>query len=100
RNKQKRSQSSPSSSYCLQRICQVSARSLPEAAQVSKAINSCAVSVCPARLQCITADQVEADQLKTFVGVGHMWTQGIAEHVRLAAACRAGARAPQQLKFQ
>src|SRR4029077_8947302 len=58
------------------------------------------MSVGPAGLECITAHQIESDELEALVGVAHIRTHDLTEHIRLAAASRAWARAPQQFKFQ
>ena len=73
---------------------------LRQTAEVSKAINPGAVSIGPAGLQSITAHQIESDGLKAFVRVAHVRTQNETEHIRLPAASRARARAPQQFKLQ
>ena len=73
---------------------------LCQTTQISKAINPAAVSVGPAGLQCITAHQIESDKLEALVGEAHMRTHNVTEHIRLAAASRARARAPQQFNFQ
>src|SRR5690349_4967752 len=80
--------------------CRLSATSLCQTPQVSKAINSAAVPVRPARLQRITAHYLEADQLKTFVGVSDMWTRNVAEHVRFATARSTRTCATQHFEFQ
>src|ERR1041384_2884329 len=51
----------------------VSAGSLPQATKISEAINARSVSVRPSRLLRVTANQIETDKLKTFVGVSHIW---------------------------
>ena len=58
------------------------------------------MSVGPAGLQCITAHQIASDKLETLVGVTHLRTHNLPEHIRLAAASRARTRVPQQFKFQ
>jgi hypothetical protein len=73
---------------------------LRQTAEISKAINPGAVSIRPTGLQCITAHEIESDKLEAFVRVAHMWTHNLTEHIRLPAASRARARAPQQFKFQ
>src|SRR5215831_13606884 len=73
---------------------------LRQTAEISKAINPSAVSVGPTRLHCITAHQVESNKLEALVGVAYMRTDNVTEHIRLAAASRAWARAPQQFEFQ
>jgi hypothetical protein len=73
---------------------------LRQTAKISKAINPGAVSIPPTGLQCITSHKIESNELKTFVGMAHMRTQNVTEHIRLAAASRARARAPQQFEFQ
>jgi hypothetical protein len=73
---------------------------LRQTTEISKAIKPGAVSVCPAGLQCITAHQIESDKLEALVGVAHVRTHNLTEHIRLAAASRARARASQQVEFQ
>ena len=73
---------------------------LRQTAEISKAINPGVMSVGPARLDCITAYQIESDELEALFGVAHIRTHNLAEHVRFAAASRAWARAPPQFKFQ
>src|SRR5215831_1395488 len=73
---------------------------LRQTAEISKAINPTAVSVGPTRLHCITAHQVESNKLEALVGVAYMRTDNVTEHIRLAAASCAWARAPQQFEFQ
>jgi len=68
--------------------------------QISKAINAGVVSIAPARLQSITADEIESDKLEAPLGVAHVWTRNITEDIGLAAACRAWACAPQHLDLQ
>src|SRR6184192_297768 len=73
---------------------------LRQTAEVSKAINPGAVSVRPTGLECITAHEIESDKLEALVGVAHMRTHNLTEHIRLAAASRARTCTPQQFKFQ
>ena len=73
---------------------------LRQTAEISKAINPGAVPIPPTRLQCITADEIESDKLKALVGVAHMRTHNLTEHIRLAASRRTRTGAPQQLNFQ
>jgi len=72
---------------------------LRQTAEISKAINAGAVSVGPARLQSITAYEFESDKLEAFVGIAHVRTRNMTEHIRLAATSRARARTPQHPKF-
>ncbi len=72
---------------------------LRQTAQVSKAINPGAVPVSPTGLQCIPAHQIQSDKLEALVGVAHMRTQNLTQHIRLASASCARARAPQQFEF-
>jgi hypothetical protein len=67
---------------------------LRQTAEISKAINTGAVSIGPAGLQCITAHQIESEKLETLLGVAHMRTYNVTEHIRFAAARSARARAP------
>src|SRR5436305_15152657 len=73
---------------------------LRQTAEISKAINPGAVSVAPTGLECITAHQIESDELEALVGVAHMRPHNLTEHIGLAAASRARARTPQQFEFQ
>src|SRR5439155_10568403 len=72
---------------------------LRQTAEISKAINSGAVSIRPTGLQCITAHKIESNELKAFVGLAHMRTHNVTEHIRLAAACRARASTAQRFQF-
>jgi hypothetical protein len=81
-------------------VARPSIRMLRQTAEVSKAINSGAVSIGPTGLQCITAHQIKSKELETFGSVGHMRTHNVTEHIRLAAASRARARAPQRFEFE
>src|SRR6476469_7174167 len=78
----------------------MSVRMLRQTAEISKAINPGAVSIRPAGLQCVTAHQVESHKLEALIGVAHIRTHNLTEHIRLAAASRARAGAPQQFEFQ
>ena len=73
---------------------------LPQAAQVSKAVNSSVMPVGPARLKGITANELKSRQLKTFFVMGHKRTRNVTEHVRFAATRCARTRAPQQFQFE
>src|SRR5260370_5927847 len=73
---------------------------LRQTAEISKAINPGAVSVAPTGLECITAHKIESDEREALVGVAHMLPRSLTEHIRLAAASRARARAPQQFEFK
>jgi hypothetical protein len=57
------------------------------------------VSVSPAGLDCITAHQIESDELEALVSVAHLRAHNLAENIRLAAATRARTRAPEQFMF-
>lgn len=57
------------------------------------------MSIGPAGLQCITADHIKSQKLEALVRVADTRTQNLTEDVRLAAATRTGARAPEQFKF-
>src|SRR5689334_21150817 len=74
--------------------------SFSQTAEISKAVNSRVVSIGPARLQRISAYQIKAEKLKTFVGVTHTRAREIAQHIRFASARRAGTCAAQHFKFQ
>jgi hypothetical protein len=58
------------------------------------------VSIRPTGLQCITAHKIESNELKAFVSVAYMRTHNVTEHIRLASARGAWARAPQHFKLQ
>jgi hypothetical protein len=58
------------------------------------------MSVGPARLQSVTADQIETDELKTLVGIRYLRPRDISEHIGFAAACRARTCAPQRLEVE
>jgi hypothetical protein len=77
-----------------------SLESFSQAPQVSKAINSTTVSVGPPRLQCVTAYEVETDELKTRIRIRYLWPRNMTEHVGFAAARRARTGASQRLKFE
>jgi hypothetical protein len=77
-----------------------SLQSFSQSPQVSKAINSSTVSVGPPRLQCIAAYQIEADELKTPVGIRYLRPRDVTEHVGLAAASCARTRASQRLELK
>jgi len=72
---------------------------LRQTAEISKAINSGAVSIRPTGLQCITAHKIESNELKAFVGLAHMRTHNVTERIRLAAACRARASTAERFQF-
>jgi len=57
------------------------------------------MSIGPAGLQCITADHIKSQKLEALVRVADTRTRNLTEDVRLAAATRTGARAPEQFKF-
>src|SRR5262249_48350692 len=71
----------------------ISPQSFSQSAQVSKAINSRAVSVGPARLQRVTAHEVEPDKLKTLVSISYMRPRDITEYSGFAPARCTGTRA-------
>src|SRR4029077_15733793 len=73
---------------------------LRQTAEISKAINAGAVSVAPTGLECITAHKIESNEVEALLGVAHMRSHNLTEHIRLAAASRARAGAPQQFEFQ
>jgi len=58
------------------------------------------VSIGPSGLQGITAHQIKSDERKALVGVTHMRPHNLTEHIRLAPANRARARAPEQFEFE
>jgi len=83
-------------------IARLSVSSLRQAPEVSKAINARAMSILPTRLQGIAANQIEADKLKAFVGVGDPALAGrnVAQHIRFATARRARTGATQHFEFE
>src|SRR5262249_32612702 len=68
-----------------------SVRILRQTPQISKAVNSGAVSIRPAGLQPIAADQIESGKFEALVTVAHLRTRNMAEHVGFTAT--RGARA-------
>src|SRR4051794_27592680 len=71
-----------------------------DSTKILKAVNAGVVSVSPARLNGIAADDLKSGKLKAVVRVTHVRPQNVAEHVRLAAARRARTRASQKLQIQ
>ena len=67
------------------------ARSQPP--QVLETVNPSVVSIVPARLQGVTADDDETVELKAGVGMTDLRSQNIAQHIRFAATSRARTRA-------
>ena len=82
----------------LQLYRKPSLQSFSQSPQVSKAINSSTVSVRPPRLQCVAANEIEADELKTFVRIRYPRPRDITEHVGFATASCAGTCASQRLQ--
>jgi hypothetical protein len=78
----------------------LSPRSLFQSPQISKAINSAAVSIRPAWLQRITAHKVEVGKLETLLRVIHARAQDIAEHIRFATARGTWAYTPQRFEIE
>ena len=72
-----------------------SLQSFSQSAQISKAINSSTMSVCPPRLQRVAAYQIEAGEVKTLIRISHMRPRDVAEQVWFAPASGAGTCAPQ-----
>src|SRR5882762_6040560 len=68
--------------------------------QVLETVNPSVVSIVPARLQCVTADDDETVELKAGVGMTDLRSQNISEHVRFATASRARTRATEELKVE
>ena len=60
--------------------------------QVLETVNPSVVSIVPARLQCVTADDDETVELKAGVGMTDLRSQDISEHIGLATASRARTR--------
>ena len=56
------------------------------------------MAVVPARLEGVTSNEIEADQLKASLGISNSRPIDMAKHVRFAAARRARACAPQILE--
>jgi hypothetical protein len=77
-----------------------SPESFSQSPQVSKAINSSTVSVGPPRLQCVAAYEIEADELKTPVGIRYLRPRDITEHVGLATTSCARTRASQPVELE
>jgi len=77
-----------------------SLQSFSQSAQVSKAINSSAVSVGPARLQRVAAYKIETGESKTLVRISYLWPRDVTKHIGFASTCRARTRASQRLKFE
>src|SRR4030095_5295927 len=75
-------------------------QSFCQSPQVSKAINSSAVSVGPARLQRITAYEIETGESKTLLRISYLRSRDITKHVGFATARRAGTCASQHLKSE
>jgi hypothetical protein len=61
--------------------------------QVLETVNPSVVSIVPARLQGVTADDDETVEVKAGVGMIDFRSQDFSEHIRLATASRARARA-------
>ena len=78
----------------------LSPRSLFQAPQISKAVNSAAVSIRPAWLQRITAHKVKAGKLETLLRVIHARAQDIAEHIRFATARCTWTCTPQRFEIE
>ncbi len=55
--------------------------------------------ICPSGLQGITADKIESDKLEALIGVAHVRTCYVTEHIGLAAASSARACATQHLEL-
>ena len=77
-----------------------SLQSFSQSAQISKAINSSTMSVCPPRLQRVAAYQIEAGEVKTLIRISHMRPRDVAEQVWFAPASGAGTCAPQRLQLE
>ncbi len=58
------------------------------------------MTVAPARLNCVTTDNIETGQLKTVFRVTHVRSHNVSENVGLPATGRAWARAPQKLQIE
>src|SRR5438105_12478136 len=76
--------------------------SLGQPSQIGKAVNASAVPVSPARLDRISADDLKIGEFKTVFGIVYPTRAGhdVAEHVWLAAACRAWTGATEKLQIE
>ena len=77
-------------------LSRASLGSLTQPAQISKAVNAGGMAVAPARLQGVTTDEFEANQLKTVGRKGQFWPVDVTEHIGLATAGCARASAPKK----
>src|SRR5213592_4304908 len=68
--------------------------------EILKTVDAGAVTVAPARLNCVTTDNIETGQLKTAFRVTYVRSHNVSENVGLAAAGRAWARAPEKLQIE
>src|SRR5207253_5465730 len=75
-------------------------RSLSQATQVSKAVNTGAVPIGPARSQRITAHDIESGEMKTFRRIRYVRSHDVPDHIRLTAARRARAGAAKKLQIK
>jgi hypothetical protein len=66
-----------------------------ETTKVLEGIKAGAVTIGPARLERIAADELPAGQLETGFGIAHVRPIDVAQYVRLAATGSAGTRASQ-----
>jgi hypothetical protein len=78
----------------------LSPRSLFQTPQISKAVNSAAVSIRPAWLQRIPTHQIKACELETFLGVAYARARDTAEHIRFSTARCAWTYTPQRFEIE
>ena len=78
----------------------LSPRSLFQATQITKAVNSATVSILPARLQRVAAYQIEAGKLEASLGVADARARDVPKHIRLATARRTGTCASQEFEAE
>ena len=68
--------------------------------EILKTVNAGAVTICPARLNCVTANNLKIDELETVVRVTRVGSHDISEHIRLATTGRARTGASEKLKIE
>src|SRR5437899_11189932 len=68
--------------------------------QILETVDASVVSIVPARLQGVTANDDETIELKARVGITDFGSQDVAEHIRFATASCAGTRAAQLHKIE
>jgi hypothetical protein len=65
-----------------------------------KTVDAGNVTVAPARLYGVAADQIEAGKIKAAVRITHIWAHNISENIRLPSAGRARASPPQHFQIE